>query len=78
VLSQRIKKLLGIKSVGFDVTDPLLIRFRLSSDTGEKWKYNETVRWLFIDFKKDYDSVRRELLHNILRVWGTHETSYAD
>jgi hypothetical protein len=29
-------KLLGIISVGFDVTDQLLIRFLHSSDTGEK------------------------------------------
>jgi hypothetical protein len=31
-----------------------------SSDTGEKWEYNETVYRLFLDFKKDYDSVRSE------------------
>jgi hypothetical protein len=30
------------------------------------WEYNETVHQLFIDFKKAYDSVRREVLHNIL------------
>jgi hypothetical protein len=51
----------------------------------KKWEYNETVHQLFIDFKKAYDSVRkevkaydsvrREVLYNILRVWGTHETS---
>jgi len=29
-------------------------------------EYNETVRQLFIDFKKAYDSVRREVLYNIL------------
>jgi hypothetical protein len=29
-------------------------------------EYNETVDQLFIDFKKDYDSVRREVLYNIL------------
>jgi hypothetical protein len=32
----------------------------------KKWEYNETVHQLFIDFKKAYDSVRREVLHNIL------------
>jgi hypothetical protein len=37
-----------------------------SSDTGEKWEYNETVHQLFVDFKKAYDSVRREVLYNIL------------
>jgi hypothetical protein len=32
----------------------------------EKWEYIETVHQLFIHFKKAYDSVRREPLHNIL------------
>jgi hypothetical protein len=30
------------------------------------WEYNETVHQLLIDFKKAYDSVRREVLYNIL------------
>jgi len=32
----------------------------------KKWEYNEAVHQLFIDFKKAYDSVTREVLHNIL------------
>jgi hypothetical protein len=36
------------------------------SDTGKKLEYNETGLQLFIDFKKAYDSVRREVLYNIL------------
>ena len=32
----------------------------------KKWEYNEAVHQLFIDFKKAYDSVRREILYNIL------------
>jgi hypothetical protein len=32
----------------------------------KKWEYNETVHQLFLDFKKAYDSVRREVLCNIL------------
>jgi hypothetical protein len=32
----------------------------------KKWEYNGTVHQLFIDFKKAYDSVRREVLYNIL------------
>jgi hypothetical protein len=27
----------------------------------KKWEYNETVHQLFVDFKKAYDSVRREV-----------------
>jgi hypothetical protein len=36
----------------------------------KKWEYNEAVHQLFIDFKKAYDSVRREVLYNILIEFG--------
>ena len=36
----------------------------------KKWEYNEVVHQLFIDFKKAYDSVRREVLCNILIEFG--------
>jgi hypothetical protein len=32
----------------------------------KKWKYSEEVHQLFIDFKKAYDSVKREVLYKIL------------
>jgi hypothetical protein len=32
----------------------------------KKWEYNGTVHQLFIDFKKAYDSIKREVLYNIL------------
>jgi hypothetical protein len=44
--------------VGFDITDQLLIRFS-----------EETVPHLFINFKKAYDSVRREV-YDILIEFG--------
>jgi len=31
-----------------------------------KWEYSEAVHQLFIDFKKAYDSVRKEVFFNIL------------
>jgi len=34
------------------------------------WEYNEAVYQLFIDFKKSYDSVRREDLCNIMIDFG--------
>jgi hypothetical protein len=37
---------------------------------GEKWEYNDTVHQLFTDFKKAYDSVGSEVLHNILIEFG--------
>jgi hypothetical protein len=36
----------------------------------KKWECNGTVHQLFIDFKKAYDSVRREVLYNILIEYG--------
>jgi hypothetical protein len=51
--------------VCFYVTDQLLIN-------SFAWEYNETVHQLFVDFKKDYNSVRREALYNILIEFGLH------
>jgi hypothetical protein len=36
----------------------------------KKWEYNEAVHQLFIDFKRAYDSVKREVLYNILIEFG--------
>jgi hypothetical protein len=36
----------------------------------KKWEYNEAVHQLFIDFKKAHNSVRREVLYNILIEFG--------
>jgi hypothetical protein len=62
-------KLLGAISVGFDVTDQLLIRF---SALARYWRKNWSMRQYisYSDFKKTYDSVRRELLYNILTEFG--------
>jgi hypothetical protein len=57
--------------VGFGVTDQLLIRFFCIRQILEKkCEYNKTVHQLFIDFKKAYDSVRREVLYNIIIEFG--------
>jgi hypothetical protein len=60
-------KLLEITNVDFNVTDQQLIRFSIS---GRYWIKNGTVHQLFIDFKKAYDSVMREV-YNILTGFGT-------
>jgi hypothetical protein len=65
VNSIRNIQLLGNTNVDFDVTDELLIRY-FASDNGENWEYNGTVHQLCIDFKKAYESVRREVFYNIL------------
>ena len=36
----------------------------------KKWENNEAVHQRFIDFRKAYDSVRREVLYNILIEFG--------
>jgi hypothetical protein len=60
-------KLLGTISADFAVTAQLLIRFcafvRYCKISGSN---------IFIDFKKAYDSVRREVLYNILMEFGIH------
>ena len=38
----------------------------------KNWEYNEAVHQLFMDFKKAYDSVRKEILYNILIQFGIH------
>jgi hypothetical protein len=45
----------------------------------KKWEYSQVVHQLFIEFKKVCNSVRREVLYNILiELEGIHETSQAD
>jgi hypothetical protein len=34
------------------------------------WEYNKTVHQLFVDFKEAFDSIRREVLYNILIEFG--------
>jgi len=41
----------------------------------KKWEYNEAVHQLFIDLKKTYDSVRGEVLYNILIEFGVPRNS---
>jgi hypothetical protein len=64
-------KLLGTISVDFDAKDELLIRFSaFVRYWRKKWKYSLMVHELFIDFKKVYDVMWRELVHNILIEFG--------
>jgi hypothetical protein len=62
-------KLLGIISMDFKVTDQLQVT-GTELDTGEKCEYNGTIYELLIDYEKVCDSVRRELLYNILIKFG--------
>jgi purine nucleoside phosphorylase len=44
----------------------VLHKFCIQQILEKKWEYSEAVHQLFIDFKKAYDSVNREVLYNIL------------
>jgi hypothetical protein len=65
------RKLLGITSVDFDTTGQLLILYSAFVKYLRKKGKNEAVHKLFIGFKKACDSVRREVLYNILIEHGT-------
>jgi hypothetical protein len=58
--------------VAFNVTDQLLISFLHSSVAREKWvTLRQYINYsLFIDFKTADDSVRRDVLYNILIEFG--------
>jgi hypothetical protein len=65
------RKLLGIINVHSDVTGRLLIIYSaFVKYFGKKWENNEAVHQIFIEFKKTYDSVRREVLYKILIEFG--------
>jgi hypothetical protein len=61
-----IDEIIGDHQCGFrhnrSTTDQI---FCIRQILEKKWEFNQTVHQLFIDFKKAYDSVRREVLYNI-------------
>jgi len=62
---------LGIINVDLDAAGHLLIIYSaFIKYLRKKWEYNEAVHQMSIDFKKAYDSVRREVLYNILTEFG--------
>jgi len=61
------RKLLGIISVVFDATVRRLIIY---SAFAKYLRKNGSAMKKFIDFKKAYDSVRREVLYKILNEFG--------
>jgi hypothetical protein len=70
-LSPYIDEIVGDHQCGFQgnrsTTDQI---FCICQILEKKWEYNETVHQLFIDFKKAYDSMRREVLYNNLIEFG--------
>jgi len=56
--------------VDFDTTGQLLIIYSAFVKYLRRMEHIEAVHHLFVDFKKAYDSVRREVLYNILIDFG--------
>jgi hypothetical protein len=59
----------NVNSMDFNVIDQLLSDILYSLDTEERI-VNGTVNQLLLDFKNVYDSVGREVLHNIHNEFG--------
>ena len=70
-LTPYAEEIIGDHQCGFQcnrsITDHL---FCIHQMLEKKWEYNEAVYQLFIDFKKAYHSVRREVFYNILMEFG--------
>jgi hypothetical protein len=70
-LTPYVSGIIGDHQCGFrrnrSTTDQI---FYIRQILEKKWEYNGTVYQLFIDFKKAYDSVKREVLYNILLEFG--------
>jgi len=65
------EEIMGDHQCGFrcntSITDHI---FCIRQILEKKWEHTEAVHQLFIDFKKAYDSVRREALYIILIEFG--------
>jgi sorting nexin-29 len=66
-LTPYAEEIIGDHQCGFrrnrSTTDHI---FSIRQILEKKWDYSEAVYQLFIDFKKAYDSVRRDVVYNIL------------
>ena len=66
-----MEAVIGIINVASDAIGRLLIiYFAFGKHWRKKLEYNEAVHQLFLDVKKAYDSVRRDVLYNILTEFG--------
>jgi hypothetical protein len=73
-----------VRQIEIHTAEPLIpgpshleVEISIAKPKKYKWEYNGMVHQLFKDFKKTYDSVRRELLYNIL-ILSTNEISQVD
>jgi hypothetical protein len=70
-LSKYVDEIIGDDECGFrrnrSITDNIFCIFQILEKTRED---NETVHQLFIDFKRDYIAVMREVFYNVLIEFG--------
>jgi hypothetical protein len=64
------EEILGDHQCGFWHKSQLLVIYSAFTKYEKKWEYSAAVRQIFIDLKKAYDSVSREVLYNILCEFG--------
>ena len=65
------KEIIGDHQCGFRRNRSIIHHiFSIRQTLEKKWEYNEPVYHLFIDFKKAYDSARREVLYKIFIEFG--------
>jgi hypothetical protein len=70
-LTSYVSEIIGDHQCGFhhnrSTTDQILYIWQILE---KKWEYNGMVHQLLIEFKKAYDSIKREVLYNILLEFG--------
>jgi len=65
-LIPNVKEIIGDHQCGFQRNRSTIDQiFYIHQILEKKWEYSEEVPQLFTDFKKAYDSVRREILYKI-------------
>jgi hypothetical protein len=70
-LTSYVNEIIGDHQCGFYRNRSTMDQiFYIRQILDKKWEYNGTVHQLFIDFKKAYDSIKREVLYNILLEFG--------
>jgi hypothetical protein len=70
-LTPYVNEIIGDHQCGFRRNRSTMDQiFYIQQILEKKWEYNGTVHQLFIDFKKAYDSVKTEVLYNILLEFG--------
>jgi hypothetical protein len=70
-LTPYVNEIIGDHQCGFCHNRSTIYQiFYIQQILEKKWEYNGTAHQLFIDFKEAYNSVKREVLYNILLEFG--------